>query len=151
MTPRHEETPDAGGRVGGLIPSAVGRLDVSQDTDFDGPAAGPVAIAPAHPGVSEVDAMKAAQAADIRTLARALDPGAFQGDHGLDGFVCPKCGRWSAEIIDPWRWCCREGCPSFGPSTTTSRHRTRIELRDLVAHNYEATVRLLSMTGSGAP
>lgn len=98
-------------------------------------------IAPAHQSITESMVVQALDAATIRQLAVALDPGAFKADHGSDGFRCPDCGTWSAVIIDAWRWTCR-WCVQTRESTTGGQ-RTRLALRARVGESYEACVRLV--------
>ena len=60
----------------------------------------------AHPALTEMDVRDRVMAASIRQLARAIDPGAFHGDHGTTGFVCPRCERWAAEVTSASLWYC---------------------------------------------
>jgi hypothetical protein len=83
-------------------------------------------------GPSEREVIAAIDRADIRTLVRALCVGAFEGDHGPDGFVCPRCGGWSAEVLNPSRWMCN----------SCDRYSTVMELRRHVAEDAFAALRL---------
>lgn len=110
-------------------------------------------IAPAYPDVSEADVLAALEGASIRDLATALDPGAFRGDHGRDGFICPDCGGWTAVVLDVFRWECLGECagsvPWFAPTparSTVSGQRTRLALRRHVAESYPASLRLVELT-----
>ena len=60
----------------------------------------------AHPALTETDVRDRVMAATIRELARAIDPGAFHGDHGTAGFACPRCEQWAAEITSASLWYC---------------------------------------------
>ena len=110
--------------------------------------------------VTEKQVVAALGSASIRQLAAALDPGAFKGEHGRDGFTCPDCDSWSARILDGWRWECVGSCTDlsafFQPSppkrTTTAGQRTRLGLAHRVADRFDACVRLVELvkTGSGA-
>lgn len=83
--------------------------------------------------ITEADVVRAIKTASIRQLANALDEGAFLRDHGPDGFICPDCGRWAAEVVDPCRWMC-DAC---------GRHSTRLALRNRVADDAFACLRLV--------
>lgn len=105
--------------------------------------------------VTETDVVAALESATLRQLATALDPGAFQGDHGPDGFTCPDCHRWTAEVLDTFRWVCR-ACQDdramagpWQPSSTTSDQRTRLALVYAVGSSYLAASRLVSLTSMG--
>jgi hypothetical protein len=95
--------------------------------------------------IGEAQVLAALAVATLRDLARALDPGAFRGDHGPHGFTCPDCGRWSAEVIDAWRW----RCPCGPHGTTTSDQRTKLALRSAVAVSYDASRRLVETLRAG--
>lgn len=99
-------------------------------------------ISPAYNDIRESDVVQALEQASLRELARALDPGAFRGDHKDDGFRCPDCGFWNAVVLDEFRWTC-PWCPGVDRTTTTSSQRTKIALRARVADNYEACLRLV--------
>jgi hypothetical protein len=60
----------------------------------------------AYPTLTEGTVRERVTDADIGTLARALDRGAFRGDHGSSGFTCPHCERWAAEVTSPSLWYC---------------------------------------------
>lgn len=98
-------------------------------------------VAPAYETVTESMVLRALKQATIRDLARALDPGAFKGDHGHDGFTCPRCHRYSAVVIDAFRWCCSWCSRDVG--TTTGGQLTRLALRRHVADRYDASLRLV--------
>ena len=98
-------------------------------------------IAPAYDEIRESHVVEALEQATIRQLARALDPGAFRGDHGTDGFRCPDCRHWNAEVLDDFRWTCPY-CPGDW-TTTTSTQRTKLGLRRRVEDSYEACLRLV--------
>lgn len=106
-----------------------------------------IPIAPAYPKVTEADVLAAIDRASIRQLAQALDGGAFQGQHGRDGFRCPDAGHWSAKILDAWRWECAQCAGQL--FTTTSGHRTRLALARHVADRFEACVSLVRIVGKG--
>ena len=91
----------------------------------------------ALPNLLERDVLAAATDADLRTLVRALDPGAFRGDHGPDGFTCPTCGQWAAEVCSEVLWHCAP-CGHVG---------TRYELAHRVACDALASVELARLTG----
>jgi len=82
----------------------------------------------AFPDLDEATVRHSVTEASIRDLARALDAGAFHGDHGNDGFVCPRCGMWSAEITSPSLWYC-----SMCPHTGTRLGLVQIVLADAIA------------------
>lgn len=98
-------------------------------------------VAPAYEQITESMVLRALEEATIRQLAAALDPGAFRGDHGSDGFTCPECHRYTAEVIDEWRWCC-SWCPRH-VGTTVAGQLTRLALRRHVADRYDASLRLV--------
>lgn len=87
-------------------------------------------------GPSAVEVRAAIDQADIRALVTALCTGAFQNDFGDNGFACPRCGRWSAEVLDACRWLC-----SF-----CETHSTVWELQRRVREDVYAAMRLT--TGS---
>ena len=89
------------------------------------------------PNLRERDVLAAATDADLRILVRALDPGAFRNDHGPDGFTCPTCSRWTAEVCSEVLWRC-EACGHVG---------TRYELAHRVACDGFASVELARLTG----
>ena len=60
----------------------------------------------AYPTLTEGTVRERVTDADIGTLARALDRGAFRGDHGASGFTCPRCERWAAEVTSESLWHC---------------------------------------------
>jgi hypothetical protein len=83
-------------------------------------------------GPSEGEVFAAIDRADIRSLVQALCVGAFQGDHGPNGFVCPRCGGWAAEVLSGARWMC----------SRCDRYSTIAELRRHVAEDAFAALRL---------
>ena len=91
----------------------------------------------AYPNLRERDVLAAITDADLRHLARALDPGAFQGDHGPNGFTCPTCARWTAEVVSDVLWHCHP-CGHTG---------TRYELAHRVACDGMASVQLARLAG----
>ena len=98
-------------------------------------------IAPAYQSITEDDVLRCLRDADIRQLARALDPGAFKGDNGPDNFRCPSCkAPTAAQALDSFRW----ACTWCGPNdTTVSDQWTRLALRRMVGDSYEASLRLV--------
>lgn len=105
-------------------------------------------IAPAYEAITEDHVRQALRDASIRQLATALDPGAFKGDHGPDGFACPDCSAWAAVILDDWRWTCT-WCTTH-PATTVSGQSTRLGLASRVADRYDACLRLVhAIAGPG--
>ena len=90
-----------------------------------------------YPNLDERAVLSAVTNADITTLVRALDEGAFRNDHGSDGFRCPRCGSWSAEVVGAALWFC-SACDEPG---------TRYELAHRVACDAFAAVRLARLTG----
>lgn len=98
-------------------------------------------ISPAYDEVHESDVVAALEAATLRQLASALDPGAFRGDHRSDGFRCPDCGFWNAVVLDDFRWTCPQ-CPDDWTSTVSAQ-RTKLALRAHVARRYDACLRLV--------
>lgn len=89
-----------------------------------------------YPDLSEHDVLEAISNADIRTLALALDEGAFRGHHGREGFTCPHCRYFNAEIVSPSIWWCPQ-CDQAG---------TRYELAHLVACDGHAAIRAARLT-----
>ena len=89
------------------------------------------------PALDERQVLAAITNADIRTLARSLDEGAFRNDHGDHGFRCVRCGYWSAEVLSDALWWCN-GCDRPG---------TRYELAHFVACDAFASVRLARLAG----
>ena len=114
----------------GAAPKSNGRPDTRQDSR------GRV-WSEAFPTLREHDVLAAIRDADLRTLARALDPGAFGGDHGPNGFRCPTCAGWSAEVCSEVLWRC-EPCGHTG---------TRYELVHRVACDGFAAVQLARLGG----
>lgn len=98
-------------------------------------------ISPAYNDIRESDVVQALETATLRQLVRALDPGAFRGDHRADGFRCPDCGFWNAAVIDDFRWTCPQ-CPDDWTSTVSAQ-RTKFALRAHVAARYDACLRLV--------
>lgn len=92
----------------------------------------------AYPTLTEATVRERVTDADIRTLARALDRGAFRGDHGATGFVCPNCERWAAEVTSPSLWYC-SACQRAG---------TRYGLVQLVLADAFAAVTVATGGGS---
>ena len=90
-----------------------------------------------YPALDERDVLDAITNADITTLVRALDEGAFRNDHGEHGFRCPRCGSWSAEVVSAALWFCSV-CDEPG---------TSYELRHRVACDAFAAVRLARLAG----
>ena len=90
-----------------------------------------------YPALDERDVLDAITNADIGTLVRALDEGAFRNDHGEHGFTCPRCNYWSAAVVSDALWWC-DGCDRPG---------TSYELRHLVACDAFAAVRLARLQG----
>ena len=90
-----------------------------------------------HPTLDERAVLAAITNADITTLVRALDEGAFRNDHGEHGFRCPRCRSWSAEVVSAALWFCSV-CDEPG---------TRYELAHRVACDAFAAVRLARLTG----
>ena len=90
-----------------------------------------------YPTVRERDVLAAITDAPIRTLVRSFDEGAFRNDHGPNGFVCPRCGAWRAEVTTPALWWC----------AVCDRPGTRYELAHLVACDPFASVRLAQLVG----
>lgn len=89
------------------------------------------------PTLDERQVLAAISNADIRTLVRALDEGAFRNDHGADGFRCVRCDGWSAEVVSAALWWCR----------VCDRPGTRYELAHRVACDPFAAVRLARLAG----
>jgi hypothetical protein len=86
----------------------------------------------AYPGLTEGTVRERVTASGIGPLVRALDPGAFRGDHGNSRFTCPHCSSWRAEVTSPSLWYC-EGCDHAG---------TRFGLVQLVLADAFAAIRL---------
>jgi hypothetical protein len=85
-----------------------------------------------YPSLDEGTVRERVTAADIGVLARALDPGAFRGDHSNNQFTCPNCRHWYAEVTSPSLWRCQV-CEHVG---------TRLGLVQLVLADAFAAVRL---------
>lgn len=83
-------------------------------------------------GPTEAEVFATIDQADIRTLVTALCTGAFQGDFGDNGFACPRCGAWSAEVLSTCRWFC----------VSCGAHSTILELKRRVSEDVYAALRL---------
>lgn len=83
-------------------------------------------------GPSAVEVRSAIDQAGIRALVTALCTGAFKNDFGDNGFACPRCGNWSAEVLDAFRWLC----------SSCWTHSTIWELRRHVSEDVYAALRL---------
>jgi hypothetical protein len=90
----------------------------------------------AYADLDERAVLAAIAEADIRTLARAADEGAFLRHRGPDGFVCPR-GDHRAEVVSAALWWC-SGCDRPG---------TRYELAHAVACDGFACIRLARLVG----
>jgi hypothetical protein len=97
----------------------------------------PRAWSDGYPNLPERDVLAAITTADARHLAGALDPGAFRGDHDPNGFTCPRCRFFHAEITGPCIWWC----------PMCDRAGTRYELAHYVACDATAAVRLARLAG----
>lgn len=83
-------------------------------------------------GPTEAEVFAAIDQANIRQLAKALCTGAFQNDFGDNGFACPRCCAWSAEVLSSCRWFC----------ASCKAHSTIVELQRRVRENVYAALRL---------